>query len=86
MREKTTSLPHPKHKIYNKTMSPQKIGKKLKEERLKLGLRQAEVAKKADISANYYARIERDEENPTIETLERILKVLKVKSRDILPF
>ena len=67
-------------------MSPQKIGKKLKEFRLKLGLKQLDVAKKADISGNYYARIERDEENPTIETLEKILKVLKVKSGDILPF
>lgn len=67
-------------------MSPQKIGKKLKEARLKLGLKQLDVAKKADISGNYYARIERDEENPTIETLEKILKVLKVKSGDILPF
>ena len=67
-------------------MSPQKIGKKLKEFRLKIGLKQSDVAKKADISVNYYARIERDEENPTIETLERILKVLKVKSSDILPF
>jgi len=67
-------------------MSPQKIGKKLKEFRLKIGLKQSDVAKKADISVNYYARIERDEENPTIETLERIIKVLKVKSSDILPF
>jgi len=67
-------------------MSPQKIGKKLKEARKKLGLKQVDVAKKADISINYYARIERDEENPTLETIERILKVLKVKSSDILPF
>jgi len=67
-------------------MSPQKIGRKLKEARLKLGLRQADVAKKADVSVNYYARIERNEENPTIETLKRILKVLKVKSSDILSF
>ena len=67
-------------------MSPQKIGKKLKEVRLKLGLKQVDVAKKAEISVNYYARIERDEENPTIETLERITRVLKVKSSDILPF
>ena len=68
------------------TMSPQKIGKKLKEARLKLGLKQTDVAEKANISKNYYARIERDEENPTLETVERILKVLKVKSSDILPF
>jgi len=67
-------------------MSPQKIGKKLKEARLKLGLRQADVAKNAKVSVNYYARIERDEENPTIETLKGILKVLKVKSSDILSF
>lgn len=67
-------------------MSPQKIGKKLKEARKKLGFKQADVAKKANVSVNYYARIERDEENPTLETIERILKVLKVKSSDILPF
>lgn len=65
---------------------PQKIGKKLKAARRELGLKQADVAEKADISANYYARIERDEENPTLETMERILKALKVKSSDILPF
>jgi transcriptional regulator with XRE-family HTH domain len=67
-------------------MSPQKIGKKLKEFRTKLGLKQSDVAKEAGISVNYYARIERDEENPTIETLEGITKVLKIKSSDILPF
>lgn len=68
-------------------MSPQqKIGKKLKEARLKIGLRQIDIAKKAEISVNYYARVERDEENPTIETLQKIAKVLKVRSSDILPF
>ena len=73
-------------KRYNNPMSPHKIGKKLKETRKTLGLKQADVAKKSDISINYYARIERDEENPTLETMERILKALKVKSADILPF
>ncbi len=68
-------------------MTPQaKIGKKLKQARIKLGLKQVEVAQKANISPNYYARIERDEENPTLETIESIMKVLKVKSSDILPF
>lgn len=67
-------------------MTAHKIGKKLKDARKKLGLKQADVAKKADISINYYARIERDEENPTLETMEKILKALKVKSSDILPF
>lgn len=67
-------------------MSPQIIGKKLKEARKKIGLTQVDVAKKSNISVNYYARIERDEENPTLETLERVLKALKLKSSDVLPF
>lgn len=73
-------------KKYNKTMSPHKIGKKLKDARKKLGLKQSDVAEKADISVNYYARIERNEENPTLETLERVLKALKLKSSDVLSF
>lgn len=67
-------------------MVSQKIGKKLKDARKKLGLKQSEVAEKADISVNYYARIERNEENPTLETLERVLKALKLKSSDVLSF
>lgn len=67
-------------------MSPNQIGKKLKDARKKLGLKQSDVAEKADISVNYYARIERNEENPTLETLERVLKALKLKSSDVLSF
>lgn len=67
-------------------MAPNNIGKKLKDARKKLGLKQSDVAEKADISVNYYARIERNEENPTLETLERVLKALKLKSSDVLSF
>ncbi|HPI41142.1 MAG TPA: helix-turn-helix transcriptional regulator [Pseudobdellovibrionaceae bacterium] len=67
-------------------MAPNKIGKKLKDARKRLGLKQSDVAEKADISVNYYARIERNEENPTLETLERVLKALKLKSSDVLSF
>ena len=67
-------------------MTPNKIGKKLKDARKRLGLKQSDVAEKADISVNYYARIERNEENPTLETLERVLKALKLKSSDVLSF
>ncbi len=63
-----------------------KIGEKLKEARLKLNLKQTDVATKANVSTNYYARIERNEENPTIEVLQKILKVLKLKSSEVLPF
>lgn len=67
-------------------MASNKISKKLKDARKKLGLKQSDVAEKADISVNYYARIERNEENPTLETLERVLKALKLKSSDVLSF
>ena len=67
-------------------MTPQKIGKRLKAARVKLHLTQADVATKAGISINYYARIERNEENPTLETLERVLKPLKLKSSEVLSF
>ena len=86
MLEGTINLPPQRHKIYNITMASNKISKKLKDARKKLGLKQSDVAEKADISVNYYARIERNEENPTLETLERVLKALKLKSSDVLSF
>lgn len=66
--------------------SLQTIGRKLREAREKQHLTQVEVAKKADVSTNHYAQIERGEANASIETLENILKALNVKSSKILPF
>ena len=63
-----------------------KIGKKLKELRKKRKFTQVVLAKKVGISPNYYARIERDEENPSLEVLKDISKALKVKSCEILDF
>lgn len=65
--------------------SKEKIGKNLKKVRKNLALKQTEVAEKAGISSNYYAMIERGEENPSWQVLEKIFKVLKVKSSEILP-
>lgn len=62
------------------------IGLKIKIARLDAKLTQAEVAERANISVNYYSRIERGEVNQSIETLESILKSLDIKSSDILPF
>ena len=62
------------------------IGRKLREVREKQHLTQSDVAEKADISTNHYAQIERGEANPSIETLESILKALNVKSSKVLPF
>lgn len=62
------------------------IGRKLREVREKQHLTQSDVAEKADISTNHYAQIERGEANPSIETIESILKALNIKSSKVLPF
>lgn len=67
-------------------MNPRKIGNNIKNARKKIGLTQAEIAKDAKIHVNYYARIERGETVPSVEVLEAISKILKIKSSDILPF
>lgn len=66
--------------------SQKQLGLNIKKARKKAGLTQVEVAEKADIHVNYFARIERGEVNSSIEILEQIAKALKVKSSDILPF
>ncbi len=57
-----------------------KLGVKLKNARKKMGMTQAEVAEKVGLQVNYYARLERGEENTTIDRLERIFEVLKIRS------
>ena len=60
---------------------------RLREIRSSKGWTQAEVAQKAGISTNYYARIERaDASNISLEILEAVVKALKAKSSEILPF
>lgn len=63
-----------------------KIGKNLKKARLNMEYTQHDVAEKVGIHVNYYAKIERGEVRPSLDTFEEILKTLKVKSSDVLPF
>lgn len=63
-----------------------KFGKNLKEIREKRDMTQAEVATKASITINYYARIERGEENPSLEVIKGLCIALKINSSSILPF
>jgi len=65
----------------------QKIGQRLRDARLKKGMTQAEVAKKAGMGTNRYAVIERGgAKNIMMSTFEKIIKALDAKSKDILPF
>ncbi len=57
----------------------QTIGEQFKAAREKLHLTQLEVAEKAEISTNYYAQMERDEVNPSVEKVREVKEVLKIK-------
>ena len=63
-----------------------KVAKKLKILRLERDLTQAEIAEKAKMSVNYYAKIERGEVRPSVDIYERLAKALKVTASDIFPF
>ncbi len=62
-----------------------KIGKKIRELRIKVGLTQNELAERADTSSNYVSRLESGEfENARRATLEAFAKALKVSVGEIL--
>jgi transcriptional regulator with XRE-family HTH domain len=54
----------------------QRIAERLKALRIEKGMTQGEVAEKADINTNYYAKIERGEVTASIPMLEKIADVL----------
>ena len=62
------------------------IANKLKQARLEKGLTQVEIAQKAGINANYYAKVERGELNPSAERLGKIIKALGVGSSVIFSY
>jgi transcriptional regulator with XRE-family HTH domain len=63
-----------------------KVAKKLKSLRRDRDLTQADIAEKAKMSTNYYAKIERGEVRPSVDIYERLAKALKVTASDIFPF
>lgn len=62
------------------------IAGKLKTIRISKGLTQADIANKAGLNTNYYAKVERAEAAITIRTLRKAVEALEVKSSDVLPF
>ncbi|OGL21741.1 hypothetical protein A2707_00070 [Candidatus Saccharibacteria bacterium RIFCSPHIGHO2_01_FULL_45_15] len=63
-----------------------KVARKIKTARLTRNMTQAELAEKAGLSISFYAGVERAESTPSVETLAKLAKALKVKSSDLLPF
>lgn len=61
-------------------MAPiEKIAMRIKAERAKRKITQAELAERAGISHGYLARLETGRQDPTITTLEKLAKALRVK-------
>ena len=63
-----------------------KVAKRLKSIRIDRDLTQADIAEKAKMSTNYYAKIERGEVRQSVDIYERLAKALKVTASDIFPF
>jgi transcriptional regulator with XRE-family HTH domain len=63
---------------------PRTIGKKVKKRRTFLGLTQEELAERVGISRAYMGFVEQGRNVPTLETLEKIARALKVKTSELL--
>jgi transcriptional regulator with XRE-family HTH domain len=62
----------------------EKLAKIFLEARQEQGLTQLEVAEKAGLTANAYARIERGERQPTSESLLKLVKALNIDPSKVL--
>ena len=60
------------------------FGNKVRQERLKQGLSQEELAEKAELHRTYIGMIERAEKNITLVNMYKIAKALNIKLRDLL--
>ncbi|MFA5393822.1 MAG: helix-turn-helix transcriptional regulator [Candidatus Ratteibacteria bacterium] len=56
-----------------------KFGKRVREERMKLGLSQEELASRAGVHRTYIGMIERAEKNITLENIGKVTQALGLK-------
>ena len=59
-----------------------KFGKKVRDERIKLGLSQEELAGRAGVHRTYIGMIERAEKNITLENIQKVCKALNLRIGD----
>jgi len=63
-----------------------KFGKRVREERLKIGLSQEKLAERAKVHRTYIGMIERAEKNITLTNMEKFSKALGIKLRELIDF
>lgn len=61
-----------------------KFGERVREERLKRGLSQEDLAFRADLHRTYIGMIERAEKNITLINIEKIANALEVNIKELL--
>lgn len=61
-----------------------RIGKNVKKIREKKGITQEKLAFEANLNRAYIGYIEREERNPSTDTLAKLAKALKVSLKDLL--
>jgi len=71
---------------YKRNSTLIKFGKKIRDEREKKGLSQEQLGFKCDLDRTYISGIERAIRNPSLLTIEKIAKALKVKLSDLVNF
>ncbi|MBU4331972.1 helix-turn-helix domain-containing protein [Patescibacteria group bacterium] len=59
-----------------------KFGKRVRDERVKLGLSQEQLGSHAGVHRTYIGMIERAEKNITLENIEKVSKALGLKLSD----
>ena len=63
-----------------------KLGRKIRETRVKEGYSQEELASRSGLHRTYISDIERGERNVSVENIEKIAKALKTEPNDLLRF
>ena len=61
-----------------------KFGRKVREERMKSGLSQEELAFRAGVHRTYIGMVERAEKNITLRNIEKIARALELSAKDLL--
>jgi len=64
----------------------EKLGSKIRELRKRRKITQASLAEKTDLSDNFIGLLERGKTSPSLESLEKIARALKVPVRELFEF
>lgn len=65
-------------------MATETLGRRIKQERLRLEMTQRELAEAVGITVPYMSKIEADRETPTDEKLVRLAEVLKLNADELI--